>query len=230
MDVSPTGLSVGRLDPPGGPERGGTLVRLSGTGFLDVGGLLCKFAHEPAVEASWIDSEHVRCYSPPRTANVTSDAYDARAVELTVNGDVNATTASATSFAYYAQPALAVSRIYPRGGPRAGGTAVTVWGAGFMELGHGSHADVPKFAGLHCRFGDLDLVPATLSSHGGGGPRQLTCHSPALPQTDLCETLTVRVTNNADNPPGGDALTNDDVGYSYFESYEGSDVGTSTPP
>ena len=229
----PTGLTVRRLDPPGGPERGGTLVRLSGSGFDDFGGLRCQFEGEAAVEASLVDSEYVQCYSPPRSPNAShyvDGMYDERALELTINGDLRAASTSAIPFAYYVQDKLAVSHIYPRGGPREGGTRVTVWGAGFRDLGHGNHEDVPSFSGLFCRFGSLDLVPANLTSSGGDGPQQLLCYAPAIKDSDRCEALVVRVTNNADNPPGGAALTADDVAYTYYESFEGRDDGRSTPP
>ena len=39
LDETPTGLSVLQLDPPGGPEHGGTLVRIKGTGFVDLGAM-----------------------------------------------------------------------------------------------------------------------------------------------------------------------------------------------
>ena len=248
LDADPTGLSVRRLDPAGGPERGGTLVRVSGSGFIDHGGLLCKFAGEPAVPATRLTSETLRCYSPPRLADTTSalasnassgqaaaaalPPFDERAVEVTINGQLHAATSSAVPFAYYRQSVLAVSRIYPRGGGRSGGTMVTVWGAGFRELGHGNHSALPSAAGLYCKFGPLSLVPATLASGGGAGAQQLTCASPRLPSTERCDALVVRVTNNADNPPGGDALSSDDVGFTYYENSgrpAGGDDGLSTP-
>ena len=111
---------------------------------------------------------------------------------------------------------------------------VTVWGTGFRDLGHGSHEDVPTFAGLHCKFGGLDLVPATLDGPGGGdggeGPQQLRCRSPILPQSDRCETLAVQITNNANNPPGGYALTTDDVGFSYYDSLDAVEVSDTPAP
>lgn len=247
LDEYPTGLSVNRLDPTGGPEAGGTLVRVSGSGFIDVGGLLCKFGLEPAVPASLVDQEHLRCFSPPRIADASAGGtFDARSVEITINSQLHATTSSAAQFSYYKQSQLAVSRVYPRGGPRGGGTAVTVYGIGFRELGHGNHnissatsleEDSARYtAGLHCKFGTSALVPATLVTPGGEGPQQLTCASPPLPDSDRCETRVLRVTNNANNPDttspdasGGIALTSDDVGFTYYDSDEGVDVGLSTP-
>ena len=236
LDDTQIGLSVARLEPPGGPEQGGTLVRVRGTGFDDVGGLFCKFGGESPVPASLVDREHVRCYSPQRTPNASSyvdDAfggtYDERTVEVTINGQMHALTSSGVRFAYHTDAGVAVSRIYPRGGPRQGGTPVTVWGVGFRDLGHGRHTDVPTAAGLHCRFGGLELVPATLATEGGGGPQRLVCASPGLPAPVSSTSLVVRVTNNADNPPGGPALTDDDVAFTYYDSFNGNDDGRSTP-
>ena len=229
LDESPTGLAVLKLDPPGGPEAGGTLVRLTGSGFIDLGGLLCKFDLEPAVQATLIDQEHVLCTSPPRVADASDGGtYDPRSVEVTVNSQLHHITSSAIPFAYYKHSGLHVSRVYPRGGPVGGGTAVTVWGVGFRDQGHGNHS--AGLAGLHCRFGTSLLVPASLQdSLGGEGPQRLTCASPSLGPSDRCETVIVRVTNNANNPEGGTALTSDDVGFTYYENFENADVGSSTP-
>jgi len=224
---------VTKLDPPGGPEAGGTLVRVSGSGFVDVGGLLCKFSLEPAVEATLIDQEHVKCYSPPRVAdNSNGGTYDPRDVEVTINHQLHHITSSKIKYDYFKHDGLHVSRVYPRGGPSGGGTSVTVWGVGFREQGHGNHS--AGLAGLHCRFGGSLLVPASLQdSAGGEGPQKLTCASPALPPGGRCETVTVRVTNNANNPAGsgegGVALTSDDVGFTYYDAFEGGDIGTVTP-
>jgi hypothetical protein len=72
-------------------------------------------------------------------------------------------------------------------------------------------------------------VPATLQTPGGDGPQRLVCASPALPPTDRCETEVLMVTNNANNPTGGASLTPDDVGFSYYDSFAGVDLGVSTP-
>ena len=60
-------------------------------------------------------------------------------------------------------PLRRLSHVYPRGGPKEGGTALTAWGSGFKDLGHGTHAD--GTAGLYCRFGQSDLVPAVRLNH-----------------------------------------------------------------
>lgn len=152
---------------------------------------------------------------------------------MTVNGQLHARTSSGVQFTYYAPPLVAVSRVYPRGGSRDGGTQVTIWGIGFRDLGHGAHG--VGGGGLHCKFGPSDLVAATLDTPGGEGPQQLRCHSPSLAPTDRCESADVRVTLNANNPARGDvALTSPslDVGFTYYETRGAQpmmDVGQSTP-
>ena len=69
---------------------------------------------------------------------------------------------------------------------------------------------------------------------GGMGPQMLRCVAPPLPASEACQTVVVRVSNNAHNPLGdeddGGSITDDDVGYTYFDApSQGADVGASTP-
>jgi hypothetical protein len=134
---------------------------------------------------------------------------------------LNGWTSSGVIFSYYGGWGLRVSRIYPRGGPSGGGTAVTVWGVGFRDLGGANHSTLHSTgeSGLYCRFGESKLVPATVLGliGRGGAAQQLACRSPALPPTDTCTTAIVRVTTNGDNPAGGAALSADAVGFTYYD-------------
>ena len=89
-------------------------------------------------------------------------------------------TSSGINFHYYRTGEdVRVSSIYPMGGPRAGGTTVTVRGTGFRDLDHG--------IGLYCSFGtDGPLVPATVAPGSAEDPTsfgQLTCLSPPITPT-----------------------------------------------
>ena len=256
LDAFPSGVAVLGARPNGGPSGGGTLVDVTGVGFVDRGNILCHFGASPeagasdddpwdpmTVRATWVTSEHIRCLSPPATlADADGAPFEARALEVTVNSQLRALTAGAVPFTYVAPAAVTVSRVYPRGGPRGGGTTVTVWGAGFRDLDRGD--------GLKCKFGDSGLIVAALdgvddpggawpdggqgaADAGGAGPQTLTCVAPPLPPSEACQTVQVRVTNNAHNPPGeeddGGSITDDDVGYTYFDSERAADVGASTP-
>ena len=80
------------------------------------------------MQATWVDSEHVQCRSPQLSGS--GQAFEDRAVEMTINGQLHAASSSGVTFRYYIPTALRLSHIYPRGGPRDGGTAVTAWGSG----------------------------------------------------------------------------------------------------
>ena len=214
LDEPRYGLGVHHLSPNGGPSAGGTLVEVHGSGFVDMGGLLCAFSGEAAVEASRVSDTLLRC-NAPATELIANSTFDPRVVELTLNGQLRALTSFGTTFHYYSTVRVMAVRIYPRGGSPSGGTLVTVWGTGFQDLDHG--------AGLRCLFGASSLVPATRVSSPNNGEDRLLCSSPpAMPQSMYNVTgsadsaschaehgsTTVRVTLNGMNPSeGSSALT-----------------------
>ena len=115
LDVSTYGLSAQSLEPHGGPSAGGTLVRVAGSGFYDLGGLLCYFtagsAATTTVPATRTSSGELQCSSP--AVNDSSMPTEGNyLVQLTLNGQANAAT-SALSFAYYPHEALRLSHILP---------------------------------------------------------------------------------------------------------------------
>jgi hypothetical protein len=198
LDQPPYGLSVDRLTPNGGPNAGGTLVSVRGTGFADLGGLFCSFGHSEGatiMPASLVDSSLLQC-SSPAVSNAT--AFSDYVVEVTINGQFHARTAArSVSFAYYSSDDVRVSRVYPQGGPAVGGSLVTVYGIGFRDLKHG--------VGLFCAFGSAPpLMPATAS-----GVNLLTCRSPPRPidiesPAESCPagvrpSVAIRLTLNANN-------------------------------
>lgn len=211
-----TGHSVLKLSPNGGPSAGGTLVRLSGTGFADFGGLWCQFdgSDEVAVAATLVDATTLLCRSPPSRFG---SSFYGQAVELTINGQLHQRTSNSVTFHYYRGEDVRISKIYPRGGPSAGGTEVTLFGKGFRDLDHGR--------GLYCAFGG-PLVPATVAPAGGDG--RLTCVTPPVaprtPQSQmLCglgsvrSAVPVRITLNGNNSVRADdgnssAMTLDEGG------------------
>ena len=224
------GLSVVRLSPHGGPGVGGTLVTVIGTGFTDLalggGGLMCSFGSaqpSPATMVDGIEDSKVKCYSPPSR---NSTAFEVQPVEVTINGQLHASTNSGIGFSVYQRQDVRVSKIYPRGGPEAGGLLVTVYGKGFVDLDHGH--------GLFCSFGDREknLSPASAAS-----AEVLTCISPPRMSPEehescpagLRSSVPLRITLNGNNSADGgtSAFTADKTSellrWHYFQSQQ---VGT----
>ena len=126
--------------PPLGPRLGETLVVLNGVGFIGLRGVArCKFG-DYAVPAQFDDSNGqappvFECKSPPWPVP------DWVNVEIAMDGQVF-TEAKNVKFQYYGE--FDVYSAVPAGGPKAGGTEVTITGVGlFMS---GIH--------LQCFFGD----------------------------------------------------------------------------
>ena len=214
LDDAAKGLSVLHLSPNGGPTAGGTLLRLTGTGFADVGGLWCQFEHA-TMPATLQDASTLFCLSP---SSVAPSAFDGQPVEVTINDQLHARTNSGVAFHFFQPQHVRVSRVYPMGGPGAGGTVVTVYGRGFRDLDHG--------AGLQCEFGG-PLVPATVAA--SSSEDRLTCVTPPV-ETGSSESHTicpagqgmrpsvpVRLTLNGNNSAAGAGMTSgDDATFTYL--------------
>ncbi|MET3806569.1 hypothetical protein ABIB25_003585 [Nakamurella sp. UYEF19] len=109
------------LDPTHGPAAGGTKVTITGTGFVQ-GGTAVSIGAQTVVAAN------VMVSTDGTTASFTTPPNAAGAVNVT------ATTAGGTStpgLTYTYDPPSATS-LSPTHGPAAGGTSVTVNGAGFV--------------------------------------------------------------------------------------------------
>ena len=85
-------------------------------------------------------------------------------------------TGTGLQFTYYDMRAVYVSLLRPRGGPRQGATALRVTGYGFRDLTGGVGGYRPgvlpaseRRQGLKCKFGDNDMVPATLDRYAVRG-------------------------------------------------------------
>ena len=215
------GLSVTRIRPLGGPSAGGTLVHLRGARLANLGGQHCLFSTslEPS-PATWVGFEHLTCLAPrlPTPSTLpTSTAAGYKSISTRVLVSVNGVLAEASdpgpAFAYYLDEDFRIERIYPRGGPVAGGTNVTVTGFAFADLDDGK--------GLACQFGDGPVGTAVLSTSERAraeGRQQLVCTSPPLPGGG--ETVVVRVTNNGQDFTSAEFTTN--VGFTYYR-YEDDD-------
>jgi len=144
-------MQVRAVEPRGGPVAGGTRVRFVGTNF---GGhrMRCRFGWYE-VDATYIDINHVMCNSPhvrqPHSAEVQVARCGARAtppssprplvpsdssphcVQIAADGETY--TTYELMFTFYLTAGM-VSSVWPLGGPTAGGTHITVRGAGFNNF------------------------------------------------------------------------------------------------
>ena len=137
-------VQVKRVDPATGPEAGGVMVYVHGSGFVDSLDLVCRFGVGAPVAADFVSTKLVVCPAPAKGS--TGVVF----VDVSVNGvDWSLSTAQ---FEYLTT--AVVHRVSPRHGPVRGGTRLQVFGANFRRDTH-----------LFCRFAWKDIVPATFVRH-----------------------------------------------------------------
>ena len=171
------------LIPPLGPRLGETSVVAFGSGFINIGAGIarCRFG-SMTVEAVFDDSSGsgepvLSCRSPPWPAPEWVP------VEVALDGQVF-TKKRTVLFQYYGE--FDVNTLTPAGGPKAGGTEVTITGVGFFMSG----------IYLNCFFGDGTLpcsidvqypcykaVQAEYYS-----PTRATCVAPSMPDGGVVTT------------------------------------------
>jgi hypothetical protein len=116
--------AVTLLSPAAGPLGGGTLVTITGTGFV-VGSGTTTVAFGAGAGTSVSCASTTSC-----TATSPSASAGAVDVRVTTPGGTS-TTGSADQFTYDTTPT--VTAVSPAAGPTAGGTVVSVTGTGFAD-------------------------------------------------------------------------------------------------
>jgi hypothetical protein len=116
------GPTVSAISPPAGPLSGGTLVTITGTGFI--AGATVVFGTMPPTIPTFIDATTIIVVSPPVTSAATTTVD---VTVITANG--TSPTSLADHFSYEAAPT--VSGMSPQAGPLGGGTLVTITGTNF---------------------------------------------------------------------------------------------------
>ena len=112
------GVTVSRLSPTSGPLVGGTLVTITGTGFI--GATAVNFGTTPATSFTVVSNSTITVDSPAGTGAVNVTV-------TTPNGTSAITTAD--QFTYAAVPTVA--GLTPTLGSQLGGTVVSIIGNGF---------------------------------------------------------------------------------------------------
>lgn len=117
--ISVVGLTLTAVDPITGLTTGGTAVTLTGTGF--VSGILVNFDNISATSIVVVSDTEITCVTP---------AHDLGLVDVTVT--IPDTGEFATLTDGYEYVNAGISSLDPNHGPMAGGTTVTIHGAGFI--------------------------------------------------------------------------------------------------
>lgn len=160
--------TVDGLKPSSGPRAGGTLISITGHGFVFSSGLKARFG-ETLVSVVYVSPEELRCTSPPY--------YFAGPVEVFVDDWDKTFTDTGRELEFVYTEDLIVDGIYPTRGSMEGGLRVAVYGQGFTNI-----------TGLGCVFTRVGFVEAMFLSH-----EHIECETPAFSEPG---PYTLEVTTN----------------------------------
>ena len=162
-------LVVDRISPTLGPSRGGTVVRVIGSNFVDTPQLACKFgiSDSSRVPALFISSEIITCTSPENaySSRESLDSSSILPVFVTIDGQLWISSQAPVAFQYHQD--FTFLGMSPKSGPSTGGTILLIRGIKFVTF------SVPS-----CRFSSEDtsiIVKGSLLNDTA-----LLCPSPAL--------------------------------------------------
>ena len=106
------------IDADHGTVNGGTLVTITGEHFVD--GIIVNFGGEAATDVTWVSETELTCVTP---------AHAVGAVDVVITNPDFLLDTGTDAYTYEGQ----IDSVTPDHGPFAGGTPVTIAGAGFIN-------------------------------------------------------------------------------------------------
>jgi hypothetical protein len=147
--------AVRAVFPMAAPAQGGSLLSVSGVGFVNSPTLSCKVG-SAVRSATFVTSSLVRCRVPNATEALGPWSKQNRTTTVQVSNNGVDFSSSSVRLTFFDQPEVA--SIEPSMGPLVGGTIVTMSGRGFSKL-----QEVLGPASVRCRFGDAIVVGTLVS-------------------------------------------------------------------
>ena len=118
--------SIVQISPSSGPQSGGTVITIVGSGLS--GASEVDFGSVVAPDVTVVSDTEVKATTPKCCANLGSSGQDGVEVRLKTAGGTSPSS-SGDGFTFYPQPA--VTALAPATGHDTGGTTVTITGSGF---------------------------------------------------------------------------------------------------
>ena len=169
---------IDSLHPKLGPVTGGTRVSISGSNFPH-DQLWCNFKGVGMVRAEWETSEKIHCISPPLSLYPNN-------AEITLRSEDGSLLGGSDHVYFNYHKDLSLKEIYPDRGYVIGGSTVTIFGTGFIDIDT-----------MYCHFGSV-LESATFISSNS-----IECRTP---QVDHSKAVQVGVSLNGQDIVSHSAL------------------------
>lgn len=169
------------VSPTKGRAQGGTIVTITGTGFVNGEDLSVSFGGTASPSVTFVSSTQLTCRTP-------AHAVGTHSITVT-NPDGQQGFASG---AYTFTPTVSIASISPAFGPASGGTRVSLRGGGFLSGG--------GYPGPTVTFGGLSATSVTCNTQGD----LITCETPdhAAGPVDVVVTNTTDPDDKVTLPQG----------------------------
>lgn len=154
--------TITAISPGNGPEVGGTLVTITGTGFA--AGATVSFGNAPGTAVTVLSATTLTVVTPAHVAARVD-------VVVTVNGQSSAPLSAGYVFGI---PPLTLRGVFPRSGPVTGGTPIVVSGTEFVK---GAEVLLDGVPAQGITFVDWRTLRAQVPPHPAG-PVAVTVRTP----------------------------------------------------
>jgi hypothetical protein len=167
------GPTISSVSPSSGPTTGGTTITITGTNFYNgSAGATVTVGGVDATSVTIVNETTITAVTPP-------GALGSAAVAVTTpSGTANL----ANAFTYVIPPPT-ISSFFPTGGPRNGGTLVTITGTNLMDATSVTFADVNGHVSGSTQLTIVSPTTVTIVTGGApssaGNPFTVRVHTPA---------------------------------------------------
>jgi len=210
-------VTVATLTPTKIEGRGGTVVDVVGTNFINTSSLACRFGTFTQVYATFISTSRLRCTSPHVDVNTLTNGRDITNLKVNVYVTTNGVEwfQGPDIVVAYQHDTSELLSLVPSRGPSSGGTLIVLT----MSKQQSENQDNEEHVNLGCRFGGQStttpaFVPAKRISN-----TILHCIAPSVsklfkstaPSSTRSYNVPVEVTFN------GIDFTKDSVSFTYYQ-------------
>jgi hypothetical protein len=144
--------TITTIAPTLGPTSGGTIVTITGTGFI--GSTAVTFGGTPATTFTVNSATQITATAPAHAAGM---------IQVTVTGPTG--TSNPVNFTYQAPAGPIVTGVVPSAGPTSGGTVVTISGSGFTGSTSVTFGGTPATTFI---VNSATQITATTPAHAAG--------------------------------------------------------------
>ena len=147
---------ISSVNPEAGALAGGTLLTITGTGFLTTGTTAVSVGGINCTGATAVSSTQINC---------TTGARASGRVDIIVTNPDTQTGTSTSAYTYQAAPTITSPLLSPLAGALAGGTNITLAGTGFVS---GATVDLGGSACSSVTVNSPSQITCTTSAHAAG--------------------------------------------------------------